>query len=99
MTPTPASKQSGAFVETFDLPPTASGPLDGLRFAVKDLLDIAGRPTGCGNPTWLKTHPPAVVHAVVVEQLLAAGALCTGKTITDELAFSLLGENFHYGTP
>ncbi len=24
---------------------------------------------------------------------------CEGKTVTDEFAFSLLGENFHYGTP
>src|SRR5207253_8128299 len=52
-----------------------------------------------GNPTWLATHPPAGVSAVCVEQLLAAGAQCEGKTITDEFAFSLLGENFHYGTP
>ena len=94
-----SAEQSGAFVERFTLPPTARGPLDGLRFAVKDLIDVAGHRTGCGNPTWLATHPPAMVHAVCVEQLLAAGAQCEGKTITDELAFSLLGENHHYGTP
>ena len=41
----------------------------------------------------------AVVHAVCVEQLLRAGARCVGKTISDELAFSLLGENHFYGTP
>ena len=35
-------EQSGAFVETFDLPPTGDGPLTGLRFAVKDLIDVAG---------------------------------------------------------
>ena len=28
-----------------------------------------------------------------------AGATMIGKTITDELAYSLNGENFHYGTP
>src|SRR5437870_2254931 len=92
-------QESGAFVEKFALPATKSGPLDGLRFAVKDLIDVAGHRTGCGNPTWLATHPPASVSAVCVEQLLAAGAQCEGKTVTDELAFSLLGENFHYGTP
>jgi amidase len=91
--------QSGAFVEMFELPATAKGPLAGLRFAVKDLIDVAGRPTGCGNPTWRDTHPPADVHAVAVEQLLAAGAHCVGKTVTDELAFSLIGENHFYGTP
>lgn len=91
--------QSGAFTEQFTLPPTRSGPLDGLTFGVKDLIDVAGRPTGCGNPTWLATHPPATVHAICVEQILAAGAQCVGKTITDEIAFSLFGENYHYGTP
>src|SRR5262249_45801931 len=30
---------------------------------------------------------------------LHAGAHCVGKTISDELAFSLLGENHFYGTP
>jgi amidase len=92
-------EQSGAFVEQFTLPPTAEGALSGLRFAVKDLIDVAGRRTGCGNPTWLATHPPAAVSAICVEQLLAAGAHCVGKTVTDEVAYSLLGENRFYGTP
>src|SRR3954451_20108750 len=91
--------QSGAFIETFTLAAAKDGPLRRLTFAVKDLIDVAGYRTGCGNPTWLATHPPASVSAVCVEQLLAAGAQCEGKTITDEFAFSLLGENFHYGTP
>jgi amidase len=92
-------EQSNAFVTTFDLSPTSSGPLDGLCFAVKDTIDVAGFKTGCGNPTWRDSHPAAVVHAVSVEQLLLAGASCVGKTICDELAFSLLGENHFYGTP
>jgi len=92
-------EQSGAFIERFSIPPTGDGPLGGLRFAVKDLVDVAGYRTGCGSPAWLETHPPAVVSALCVEQLLAAGAQCEGKTITDELAFSLLGENHFYGTP
>lgn len=91
--------QSNAFVATFDVPPTGSGPLDGLCFAVKDLIDVAGWKTGCGNPKWRDTHPPAVVNALCVEQLLRAGARCVGKTVSDELAFSLLGENHFLGTP
>src|SRR4029434_8497966 len=91
--------QSNAFVTTFDLSPTDAGSLDGLRFAVKDTIDVAGFKTGCGNPTWRDSHPAAVVHAVCVEQLLHAGARCVGKTISDELALSLLGENYFYGTP
>jgi amidase len=91
--------QSNAFVTAFDLSPIGSGQLDGLRFAVKDTIDVAGFKTSCGNPTWRDSHPAAVVHAVCVEQLLLAGARCVGKTVCDELAFSLLGENHFYGTP
>jgi amidase len=88
-----------AFVESVEISPTDSGSLDGLSFAVKDLIDIGAHKTGCGNPTWRDTHPPARVNAVCVEQLLDAGARCVGKTVSDELAFSLLGENHFYGTP
>ena len=94
-----SAAESGAFVEQFRLEPTGSGPLDGLTFAVKDLFDLKGHVTGCGNPRWRDTHPPAAAHAVAVEQILAAGAVCLGKTVTDELAFGLDGENHFYGTP
>jgi len=75
------------------------GPLRGLTFAVKDVFDIAGHRTGNGNPVWLETHAPAARTASAVERLLAAGAKMVGKTHTDELAYSLNGENVHYGTP
>ena len=76
-----------------------SGPLAGLTFAVKDLFDIAGTVAQCGNPDWGRTHDPAATHADAVSLLLAAGASVKGKTITDEFAFSIVGENHHYGTP
>jgi amidase len=79
--------------------PTASGSLDGMTFAVKDLIDVAGTPTGGGNPDWLKVQSPAARSAPAVEALFAAGASLAGKTITDELAFSLQGVNTHHGTP
>lgn len=88
-----------AFVLRCELPPGGAGPLEGLTFAVKDLIDVAGHVTGCGNPSWRDGHPAAPASAVVVEQLLAAGARLVGKTVTDELAFSLGGENHFYGTP
>jgi amidase len=91
----------GAFVPHFQgtLPGSAAGPLAGMDFAVKDIYDIAGHVTGCGNPDWLRTHGPAEKSAPVVDALLAAGATMVGKTITDEIAYSLNGQNFHYGTP
>ncbi|PNW76486.1 hypothetical protein CHLRE_11g467630v5 [Chlamydomonas reinhardtii] len=77
----------------------AEGPLKGLTFAVKDLFDVAGHRTGFGNPVWLDTHPPATRTAPAVQALLDAGATLRGKTHMDELAYSLNGENVHYGTP
>lgn len=77
----------------------ADGPLAALDFAAKDLYDVAGHKTGCGNPDWLATHEPAAATAPTVTALLAAGARLVGKTQTDELAFSLNGENHFYGTP
>lgn len=77
----------------------ADGPLRGLRFAAKDLFDVAGHATGAGNPTWLATHAPASAHSATVQALLDACATLAGKLLTDELAFSLHGDNHHYGTP
>ncbi|MFC0406897.1 amidase [Roseomonas elaeocarpi] len=78
---------------------TPGGPLAGLSFAAKDLFDVAGFPTGAGNPDWARTHPVPQRHAAAVAAMLRAGAELIGKTQTDELAFSLNGENAHYGTP
>ncbi len=78
---------------------SGSGPLAGLEFGVKDIYDIAGHRTGFGSPDWLATHEPATRTAPVVAALLAAGADMLGKTQTDELTYSLNGENAHYGTP
>ncbi len=75
------------------------GPLAGLTFALKDLFDLAGVPTGAGNPDWLRTHPVPRTTAPAAQRLLDAGAKLVGKTITDEIAWSLNGENAHYGTP
>jgi amidase len=77
----------------------ASGPLAGLGCGVKDVFDIAGHTAGCGSPDWLASHPPAAATAPAVQKLLDAGADVVGKTQTDELTYSLMGENAHYGTP
>jgi amidase len=77
----------------------ASGSLSGLTFAVKDLIDVAGVPTGGGNPDWQRTHPVPARHAWIVGQLLRAGATMIGKTATDEVSLGILGENPFTGTP
>lgn len=78
---------------------TGHGPLDGLRMAVKDLIDVRGAITGGGTPDWAAAQRPAAAHSPAVASCLAAGANVVGKTVTDELAFSLEGDNAHHGTP
>lgn len=81
------------------LPHTPGGPLDGLSFAVKDLFDVAGYPTGGGNPHVLALSGIKTRTAPTVQRLLDSGARFVGKTYTDELAFSMNGINAHFGAP
>ena len=90
---------SNAFIEHFDLPPLCEGILDGLKFTVKDNIDLAGYRTSYGSPTWRDAHVAPVHNALCVDQLLAAGARCIGKVVADEFTYSLDGESFYFGTP
>ena len=74
----------------------SAGPLAGLGLAVKDLFHMQGIPTSAGNPDWLKTHSTPTTTNSTVTTLMNAGAEFKGKTITDELAYSLHGQNKHY---
>uniref|UniRef100_A0A1D1XLT5 Amidase 1 n=1 Tax=Anthurium amnicola TaxID=1678845 RepID=A0A1D1XLT5_9ARAE len=97
----------GAFMERFELrlpPPEGSSPspelpLGGLTFAVKDIFDVSGYVTGFGNPDWARTHASAAMTSPAVMTIIRAGATCVGKTVMDEMAYSINGENKHYGTP
>ncbi len=75
------------------------GPLSGLVFAAKDVFMIKGSTFGNGHPEWLKTHDPDPFTASAITNLLQAGADLVGKTICDELCFSISGENWNYGSP
>lgn len=76
-----------------------TGALAGLTFAIKDAFDVQGLPTGNGSPDWMATHEIPRRSAPVFDALLDAGARMVGKTRMDEMAWSLIGENAHYGTP
>jgi len=97
----PAGNDINAFMNyaPVEVAHAPAGRLAGLTLGVKDIYDVAGYTTGRGNPTWLETAEPATATAPAVQALLDAGAECAGKTITDELAFSLNGQNAHYGMP
>ena len=75
------------------------GPLAGLTFAVKDLYDVAGYPTSGGQPFVLAMSGIKTATAPTVQRLLDAGARFVGKTVTDEFAFSMNGQNAHFGAP
>lgn len=75
---------------------SGEGPLSGCTLAVKDIFDLAGHTTGCGNPDKQTESGPAAATAPAVKALLDAGARFIGKTQTDELAFSLTGQNAHF---
>lgn len=72
----------------------ASQPLWGVPFAVKDNIDVEGMPTTAACPAF--SYMPAR-SAPVVEKLLAAGALCLGKTNLDQFATGLVGTRSPYG--
>ncbi|GMK41642.1 allophanate hydrolase [Paenibacillus sp. CCS19] len=66
----------------------------GIPFAIKDNIDLAGAPTTAACPDFSYTPDE---HAVVVERLLAAGAIPIGKTNLDQFATGLVGTRSPYG--
>ncbi|BBG29185.1 allophanate hydrolase [Zymobacter palmae] len=71
-------------------------PLYGIPFGVKDNIDVAGLPTTAGCPEF--AYMPQQ-HAVVVQKLIAAGAIPIGKTNLDQFATGLNGTRTPYGIP
>jgi Asp-tRNA(Asn)/Glu-tRNA(Gln) amidotransferase A subunit family amidase len=65
---------------------SSDAPLAGLPIGVKDVIDVAGWPTGCNSP--LEAGRTANATAKVVQRLEAAGAIVVGKTVTTEYAFT-----------
>lgn len=84
--------------QTVDFP-AQTGPLSGARLAVKDIYAVKGLRTGCGNPDILAAAEPEAASASAVQKLIEASARFVGKTQTDELAFSLMGQNAHFPFP
>lgn len=90
----------GAYIDPWlEVSGHGRGRLEGLSFAVKDVFAVSGHRSSAGNPHWLNGHEPSPTHAAAVQKLLASGASLRGAAHTDELMYSLGGENYHYGTP
>lgn len=60
------------------------GPLHGMPIGVKDIVDVRGLPTRAGSPH--SSESPADCNARVVQNLVDAGAVIVGKTVTTEWA-------------
>lgn len=73
---------------------SASLPLYGVPFAVKDNIDVAGFYTtaACKEAAYLATS-----DATAVAKLKAAGAIVVGKTNLDQFATGLVGVRSPYG--
>ena len=72
------------------------GPLAGVPFAVKNLIDIAGLPTLAGSKI-NREHRPAGADATLAARLEAAGAVLVGALNMGEYAYDFTGENSHDG--
>ena len=73
----------------------ALGPLHGVPIAIKDLTPTAGKRTTRGS--FIHEHDVPDADAIVVERLLAAGAILVGKTTTPEYAFSWFTDSLLWG--
>src|SRR3954451_23229437 len=74
----------------------AVGPLAGVTFAVKNLIDVAGLQTLAGSKI-NRERPPASRDATLIERLEAAGAVLVGALNMGEYAYDFTGENIHDG--
>jgi Asp-tRNA(Asn)/Glu-tRNA(Gln) amidotransferase A subunit family amidase len=66
------------------------GPLHGLPLAVKDIISTRTMPTTCGSPIY-RDHV-AGKDAACVTQLVKAGAIVLGKSVTTEFAGAHAGK-------
>ncbi|HYZ15127.1 MAG TPA: amidase [Candidatus Acidoferrum sp.] len=64
-----------------------SGPLAGIPFGAKDVIDVRGFATRYGT-RWMSGDPPARFDAWCVAAMRAAGAIPLGKLETTPFAFS-----------
>jgi aspartyl-tRNA(Asn)/glutamyl-tRNA(Gln) amidotransferase subunit A len=69
---------------------------DGIRLAVKDLLDTSELVTTYGSAVFAEHVPSATAESV--RRAEAAGYANVGKTNLHEFAYGITSENQHYGT-
>jgi Asp-tRNA(Asn)/Glu-tRNA(Gln) amidotransferase A subunit family amidase len=80
-----------------DLASRPVGLLRGIPISVKDCFNIRGYRTSVGARYYFETGSRKERDASLVERLRAAGAIITGKTHLQQLAYGLTGENQDFG--
>lgn len=74
-----------------------SGPLHGVPFAIKDIIDTDDMPTGWGSDLYIDRQPEK--NAACVQAFLDAGAIPIGKTVTTEFAYFRPGKTANPHNP
>src|SRR5271156_2958516 len=97
-----ARYETEAFVRADELPRQFADAekrplLYGVPISIKDCFDVAGSITSCGSSYYATVHPPALKSSWMAQRLLDAGAIITGKTHLQQLAYGITGENADYG--
>ena len=90
------AERARAKAAAIDASSAKPGPLAGVPFAVKNLIDVAGLPTLAGSSI-NRDHPLATADAPLVSRLEAAGAILIGALNMGEYAYDFTGENAHDG--
>ena len=69
--------------------------LEGVPFAIKDVIDLVGYPTTMGSA--VRSDAPATASAPVVDLLEAAGGIPVAKTNCQEYSYGILGDESAFG--
>lgn len=69
--------------------------LEGMPFAVKDVIDLAGYPTTMGSA--VRSDSAVTTSALVVSRLEDAGAIPVAKTNCQEYSYGILGDESAFG--
>lgn len=78
-----------AWVQVKPEPPTSDGPLSGIPFGAKDIIETEGMATEYGSP--LYKGRLGSEDAAIIRELRGRGAILLGKTVTTAFAYRTPG--------
>ncbi|KAI0337273.1 amidase signature enzyme [Trametopsis cervina] len=80
------ASQSVAVPSRLYFTPSTQKPLAGKRLAVKDIFDIAGTKTSCGNRAFYDLYPAKTKTGPAIQRLIDGGAIVVCKTFPSQFA-------------